>query len=69
MAATKRRASQVDQTANKLIDSIPPVKAVRENLSTALHQVQLLRVLQRVAERKERQAKDSPSEKRATNVA
>jgi hypothetical protein len=43
----------VDQTANTLTASIPPAKVVRQNLSTALLQVQLLRDLLRVAERKE----------------
>jgi hypothetical protein len=49
----------VKQPTHNPIESIPPANAVRASLSAALHHVQLLRGLLRVAERKERQENGS----------
>lgn len=43
------------QTINNPVETIPAANAIRESLSAALLQVQLLRDLLKVAERKERQ--------------
>jgi hypothetical protein len=53
----------VDKPTDNPIESIPPASAVRASLCTALRQVQLLRDLLRVAERKERQG-DSPRQRK-----
>jgi hypothetical protein len=45
----------VKQRPHSPIESIPPAYAVRASLCATLHQVQLLRSLLRLAERKERQ--------------
>lgn len=45
----------MNHTASNPVEAIPPASAVRESLSSALLQVQLLRDLLKVAERKERQ--------------
>jgi hypothetical protein len=45
----------VDTPTNNLIDSIPASLTVRERLTAALREVQLLRDLLKIAERKERQ--------------
>jgi hypothetical protein len=52
----------VDKPHNNLIETIPPASEVRESLIATLLQVQLLRDLLKVAERKERQ-RSVPSRK------
>jgi hypothetical protein len=50
----------VTPTTTNHVESIPAAKAVRESLCAALLQVQLLRDLLKVAERKERQQASTP---------
>jgi hypothetical protein len=66
LTPTNAEVCQVNQPTIKQIKSIPPAKAVRESLHKALNQVQLLRDLLRLAERKERQG-DGPRQQKGSS--
>jgi hypothetical protein len=53
----------VNQPDHNPVESIPPASVVRTSLCAALHHVQLLRGLLRLAERKERQ-EDAPGRRK-----
>jgi hypothetical protein len=65
----KAEICQVKELTQNPVESIPPADAVRASLCAALHHVQLLRGLLKLAERKERQAKPSRREKEAPSHA
>jgi hypothetical protein len=56
----------VSNPIDNTIEAIPPASAVRARLCAALRQVQLLRDLLRLAERKERQGGAPRREKEAS---
>jgi hypothetical protein len=59
----------VDQQSHDLIESIPPPGTVRARLAQALHEVQLLRDLLKVSERKERCARPEAQQKEAKRAS